>query len=47
VAIDASGWKDIVVWNPHLTMKARFGDRGFGVLGFVAGFWGLIPFWLG
>lgn len=23
VAIDASGWKDVVVWNPHLTMKVR------------------------
>lgn len=21
VAIDADGWEDIVVWNPHLTMK--------------------------
>jgi hypothetical protein len=30
VAIDASGWSDVVVWNPHLTMKVR-GRRGPGV----------------
>lgn len=21
VAIDATGWEDVVVWNPHTTMK--------------------------
>ena len=30
VAIDASGWKDVVVWNPHLTMKVQGGGRLVG-----------------
>lgn len=24
IAIDASGWEDVVVWNPHLTMKDSY-----------------------